>query len=449
MAMSSSAEDVGPSPQTCCAACATVFEVSPELLGSSDTRVRCGECHQIFDALENLVPDEGDVGRVAPPAGTAAGTGELAAFPGRDRAANGSRDADDAASLDVTYSDFDLFSEDADLPDVAYFDRTSDTPDFDFDSVEVEPDETFSDTLFAHDATLDAESIGAVPPRDPFAAPARAPTLEVVGPAVPREPLAFAYRDAEPSPTAPERDGDASVPVLPVAGAPGTGSAEAGRDGGDPGGRGDGDDRETAPDPLGPRGDDPASALADGYAAADADPSAEVPFELGPAEPGRRRRRWPAALMALALVGLLAGLHLWRVRDAPADDPLVRPFYELGCRVLGCEVPARVALDRLTLVRREMYERPGTQGVLTIDVAFRNDAPFAQRPPTLVVRLSTPSGRLVARRAFAAADYLPAGADPAAALAPGRRLDLRLDVADPGADASSFQIDFARPRTGP
>ena len=41
-------------PQTCCSNCQTIFEVPEELLASSDTRVRCGECLSIFDALINL-----------------------------------------------------------------------------------------------------------------------------------------------------------------------------------------------------------------------------------------------------------------------------------------------------------------------------------------------------------------------------------------------------------
>ena len=170
-------------------------------------------------------------------------------------------------------------------------------------------------------------------------------------------------------------------------------------------------------------------------------PEDVAPFD--PPAPAPRRRRWPAAAMLFALGLLLAGLHAWRVRDAPENDPFVRPAYVAACRVLGCEVPPRAALDRLTLVRRAMYERPDVEGVLVIDVSLRNDAPFEQRPPTLVVRLSDPSGRLVARRAFPASEYL--APEPVSALAPGARLDIDLEVADPGEDASSFEIEFRAP----
>ena len=443
---SPSAEDVETSPQTRCATCATVFEVSAELLGSSDTRVRCGECYRIFDALDNLVRPVGGVGGGGPagggggrggarePGAARGGAGTVAVFP-RGRAANSGADG---GALDSTYADFDLFSEDADLPDVAYFDRTSETPEFDFDSVELETDETFNDTLFAHDVTIDPGELGARPAAG-FAAPPAAVELEVIEPASPREPLTFVYRDAEAGFDDAPSDG---VPDGVPDGAPG-GAPDAPPANGTGAGAGAGDSGDWSEDVP---GDGPEDGPGDGpRAAAPVHPvlAPEDVRPFGPPEPAPRRRRWPAAAMLLALGLLLAGLHAWRVRDAPENDPFVRPAYVAACRVLGCEVPPRVALDRLALVRRAMYEHPDIDDALVIDVSFRNDAPFAQRYPTLVVRLSDPSGRLVARRAFLASEYLAPDAAPA--LAPGARLDIDLEVSDPGEDASSFEIEFHAP----
>jgi len=55
----------GDIPHTRCSNCETVFEVSSALLSSADTRVRCGECLSIFDALAclcSLPPDLAVVG---------------------------------------------------------------------------------------------------------------------------------------------------------------------------------------------------------------------------------------------------------------------------------------------------------------------------------------------------------------------------------------------------
>ena len=118
-----------------CNSCNTVFECSTELLESADTRVRCGECLSIFDAKENLLSGRSDQVE-NPPAETYA----------KDTA------------LDVVYSDFDLFAENCDLPEDAYFNQTVNTPDFDFDSVELGNDDIFSDKLFKHDVTIVPDS---------------------------------------------------------------------------------------------------------------------------------------------------------------------------------------------------------------------------------------------------------------------------------------------------
>ena len=170
MGRASTYSDVTGTPQTCCTTCRTVFEVSPELLSSSDTRVRCGECLSIFDALANLRDPrdetlDADALTAADDAfRTDIGDETLADMSSEHGVADEAdvtdlaELADETGSLDVTYSDFDLFSGDAQLPEVAYLDETVDTPEFDFDNVEPDEDETFSDTLFAHDATVESSA---------------------------------------------------------------------------------------------------------------------------------------------------------------------------------------------------------------------------------------------------------------------------------------------------
>ncbi len=504
MAPSRSAEDLGPSPQTCCATCGTIFEVAPELLVSSDTRVRCGECFAIFDARANLLPggersgnadsrseagsadrfgadeaadDERDVrqgghtgdqsggqsgdqsgdqsgGGTRADAGAVAeavGAGSATVLSG-GRAASAYRDAatGESSELDVTYSDFDLFSEDADLPDVAYFDQTRDTPDFDFDSVALEQDETFSDTLFVNDATIDA-GVLPVTVRTPGLPTELRGKLEEVGPSGPREPLAFKYRDPVPaeSPSGPA-PAHGAVPAATAASHAAPARVDVG-----------------AFDAATRRGASEAAHMAPAPGAAEAvgapGESGDVLVELGAAPidleldaAPARRRRWPVVLMVLTLGVLLAGLHGYRVREAPGRDPFVRPVWVAWCRITGCEVPALAAIERLRMVRREMFSHPSIDDALVIDVAFRNEAPFEQPYPVLVVQLSDPSGRLVARRAFRPEEYLsrvpnddrpegaPAGgsAPAAATLAAGALLDISLEVTDPGEDASSFTVEF-------
>ena len=301
----------GPSSlQTRCTNCRTVFEVSPELLSSSDTRVRCGECLSIFDALANLRhPDTDDVEDDPPQTDRTAGDARTSEDAGEATDTDGSTpqsgfrgsDDDETGSLDVTYSDFDLFSGDAQLPEVAYLDETSDTPDFDFDTVDVDGtvgDETFSDTLFGDDATMEPTSVVPEPGPAPSPMPEEEPEfLEDDGTV---EPPVFRYRDAD----ATDVDGTSfAAPSAPP-----------------------------APSTIG------------------------LPEDIEPTLPSAPKRRtsvgvWAIrSVMALLFVALLASLHLFRERGAWHNDPLIRPALVLGCRFSGCTVPSRVDLQSLRLL---------------------------------------------------------------------------------------------------
>ena len=98
--------------------------------------------------------------------------------------------ANDTQVLDATYSDFDLFSADAHLPEVAYFDQTQSPELLRYN--EPDGDETFSDTLFADDMTIESP----VSTQEGDDTPAIAPevldtSVDFITDDVPSEPPAF------------------------------------------------------------------------------------------------------------------------------------------------------------------------------------------------------------------------------------------------------------------
>jgi len=196
MAYPNSQLDANKNPQTRCSNCQTVFEVSHELLASGDTRVRCGECLSIFDAKAEL-RSQAELDRESE-------RSESHVKKSTDAAVLAGL-GNNAAALDVTYSDFDLFSEDADLPEIAYFDQTRETPSIDFDAIEMDDDETFSDTLFVHDVTIDAAAGAASDTKGSTTSRhAGYANIDFVSDAESEdaapEPLIFNYRDPEPEP---------------------------------------------------------------------------------------------------------------------------------------------------------------------------------------------------------------------------------------------------------
>jgi len=381
-------------------------------LSSSDTRVRCGECLSIFDALEELRAANnlsGDAAKLN------TGSSQIAVGATQTSAVlSAQASAASKEVLDVTYSDFDLFSEEADLPEIAYFDQTRDTPDFDFDSVELGSDETFSDTLFVHDVTIDADAttLRAKPVQKESSDSAYA-DIDFVEDAQPREPLIFNYRDAE-HPLGKVGSSAKSVqnvePITPAA-APST----------------------TQPS----QSEVTADVLTDNTASLSA-ATAQLP-EL---EEPTRRNPWMLRIGMLLLLGVLLGaLFAHRTRPSLYNNPTLRPMLEAGCKLLTCTLPARVDLDALSMVKRNVYSHPNTPNALVINVSFRNDADFAQQLPLLHMVLTNRVGRTVAQKDFIPQVYLP-GWQKGDVIEAEQQLDVTLEVTDPGRDAQSFEFYF-------
>ena len=389
-------------PQTCCSNCQTVFEVSLELLSSTDTRVRCGECLSIFDALANLMDmnnSEDDVlvdgiGNVIEP-GQAADSllpddsvntvkhQSTSSLTNASAAALAGL-ANDTSSLDVTYSDFDLFSADAGLPEVGFFDQTHDTPTFDFDGVvEEQRDETFSDTLFARDATVDARPADATSAQQ-LSDVALENDVDYISDETAGEGLIFNYQERE-----------VATPVESPYDSPSEPTVFTGTD-----------RNITVP------------------------PSTSSPWVL-------------RSLLFVVLLALAGALYGYKQRDAIVNHQALRPVLELACGFLPCELSVRTDLLALKAVNRTVVSHPTLQNALIIEFGIANGAQFSQPYPVLEIRLTDRAGRLVVTNSFSPLDYTNSW-ESGDVLDVGKRLDVALTVEDPGNTAVSFELDFRK-----
>lgn len=164
--------------------------------------------------------------------------------------------------------------------------------------------------------------------------------------------------------------------------------------------------------------------------------------EGGGPRPGHSRGVLAAWIgVNLVLIVALFGQVLFVQRDAFAQDPTLRPVLAQMCALAGCTLQPRRALERIELVRRNVYAHPNVDDALIIDITFANSAPFAQPYPVLTVSLGDIRGEPLIRRNFRPAEYLP-GAEPGGRMAPGSPTHVTLEVADPGREARTFEIDF-------
>ena len=392
--------DADQSPQTCCPNCKTIFEVSPELLSSKDTRVRCGECLGIFDAhanlrqLEDTEGGEYDSTSDASCNGANDASGQIdagnedgtsVAQGSADVSANGTAVID---SLDVTYADFSLFSADAALPEIEYLDETREVQAFDFDDPggDDELDETFSETLFAHGPEVDARS--AIHETDTSNA------------------------EIEQSKTSGITD-DEDLPATEQTSA---GSRAASLD----------------------------ATLSGTYTGDELD---ELVGTLQRSESGITLEESPAGswwlrgALSFLVLFLAAGLYGYREREALQHSHYLRPVLESFCTMIGCTLAEPVDLASLQVLNRSVFSHPKLNNVLVINIGFVNKASFNQRFPVLEIRLTDRNGGLVVKNSFEPSDYLD-NWQPGDVLDAGKRLNISLNVKDPGNKATSFELDF-------
>ncbi len=428
-------------PQTRCSNCQTVFEVSRELLSSSDTRVRCGECLSIFDALIELRQDADILRDEATSTTVSINTNRSASTLPDGEAAVRAGMANNTGALDVTYSDFDLFSGDADLPEIAYFDQTRDAPEFDFDAVELGTDETFSDTLFVHDVTIDADStrLKTTAPGVPASEPADFAEIGFVADENPREPLIFNYRDKEEE-APPAIDKETALPAtsdaatahnIPIKRDRKRLSARFGKS------------RAPASSVTLDVPASPAVAVSTPEAEALPDEvNASFDGNVASSKPSNGGKVWGYRAAMLVLLCLLMGaLYLYRERPRLYNIPVVHTAMSGVCSLFGCTIPAPVDVASIAMVKRNVYAHPNAPDSLKVDVSFRNDAKFAQRFPVIVMRLSNRLGRTVTVKEFVPGDYYP-GWRAGDTIEKNQQLDINLDVNDPGKSAHSFEFSF-------
>jgi predicted Zn finger-like uncharacterized protein len=426
---SRSTEEESVSPQTCCSNCQTVFEVSLELLSTSDTRVRCGECLSVFDALANLrdtsheddralikarSQDIKSKSRVKDKAGSIVGPidGGISNAPNINAAALAGP-ANDTASLDVTYSDFDLFSSDAGLPDIQFSDNTRDIQGFHFDDLSDIDDETFSDTLFAQDATLDARSSdqNVVESQNSSSIALGGDVAFLQNDSHP-ESLIFNYRDDE-------SQRDTNLYVRSDSHADSHADSQSSSPTPDPGRLTESFESELP--------------IVSTYGS-----RIEDSLVVRASASGSWIMRGGLFVIALVIAGSLYG---YRERDALLNNEVLRPLLSKACGFLSCQLPDQIDINSLRAVDRSVVMHPTVAKALIIKFGIINLASFSQPYPVLEIRLTDRSGRLVVVNRFSPAEY-SRGWQQGDVLDKGKRLDIGLVVEDPGNTAMSFELDF-------
>ncbi|MEZ0601868.1 zinc-ribbon and DUF3426 domain-containing protein [Paraburkholderia sp. IW21] len=435
---------------TRCPFCDTVFRLQPAQLALRRGLVRCGQCHEVFDASSSLfeLNEGGDFATAKPMAAAAA----IEALSGvRPKGPDFSAEAWDpwAPAADAVI-DNRLLHNASNLPltpvstgvGVAVTPRHATEPELEL------PPSTFNPPI-----PSDKEPVLADAPLEPFAyqsdAPADAPlepSAHEANPPAEDAPRVW-HKTERPS----DHLADADEPVLnesaalhgvpdhePHFGAAGVGAAGASGPGaGSAGGGAQGGPGAAA---VGSSGEPfTVQPVHDG-----ADPF-PVMRETRPPEP--RRLAWiisGSVVAALLVIALLAQLAWWQRETVQVSFPRSQILYAKACAQLGCQITPPHDIDGLQVEPSDLRQIDGPHK-LELKMPLRNRFNVALAYPAIELTLLDDKNNVAVRRVLWPQDYVAPGTPIAAGL-PAHTTQTMIVHLDTGnAVASNFRVQIFYP----
>lgn len=147
---------------------------------------------------------------------------------------------------------------------------------------------------------------------------------------------------------------------------------------------------------------------------------------------------WAAGNSLLLILLFLQGLFFYG-REVVRVAPFLETTIGAVCDLLPCRKPAP-DLRRLDLIESQVAPHPRYDKALRVRAALVNRAETVQPYPLLEVSLLDSQGRLLARRAYSPKEYLAKDAAGEPGLPPQLAVNVEIDIASPGPQASGFEI---------
>ncbi len=144
---------------------------------------------------------------------------------------------------------------------------------------------------------------------------------------------------------------------------------------------------------------------------------------------------------SLLMLVLFLGQAGYFYRDELAlRKPELRPWLEQACNYLDCRLLPPPRQGRIDILGWDVRSLPDTPQALIASTTLVNKTLEPQAYPLLTLRFSDMNGTLVAQRRFLPREYLPAGTDIGAGMAPDTPVVVELALVDPGKQAVNFEF---------
>jgi predicted Zn finger-like uncharacterized protein len=165
-------------------------------------------------------------------------------------------------------------------------------------------------------------------------------------------------------------------------------------------------------------------------------------FEADNSHKHRNKYRFIWLIGSLLLLLPLSGQLAWQFREGLIQHETGRQAIGLLCRITGCEVPVRRALDKIIIQGRNLSAHPDKPETLFLQLNILNTAAFDQPFPDLTLSLYNDKGNLIARRTFSADDYLPTEFSRRQLMPKAQSILVEMELVDPGKEVTGFSFDF-------
>jgi hypothetical protein len=149
---------------------------------------------------------------------------------------------------------------------------------------------------------------------------------------------------------------------------------------------------------------------------------------------------WSVAILVMIVIGVAQ--YAWYDRMHLLQYPQARPWFELACDYLHCQLPEARDPSLIELSRKNIYTHPNDKRGLMVSGTMLNKADFAQSFPLLELRFENIRGEALAVRRFAPDEYLDLPRNQIAKMQPGEPVTFTLEIVDPGPDVVSYEFTF-------
>ena len=147
-------------------------------------------------------------------------------------------------------------------------------------------------------------------------------------------------------------------------------------------------------------------------------------------------------LIILALIGVLVAQVTWFQFDRLSSIPELRPFYEQGCEIAGCELKPLINVDAIQSRKLVVRTNPENRSQLVVDAVIINRAAFEQPFPAIALTFSNLNGDVVAQSVFTPDEYLAGDGRDLEAMPTDTPVRIVINIRDPGKDAVNYNIAF-------